>query len=215
MDKIKILVVDDHPEILKGIRALLDTVEEFEIVGEAREGQESIEIIKENIPDIVLMDLKMPGMDGLKVTQYIRKLYPSIKVLAITQYEDRDYILKAIKAGVIGYIPKRVLALELVTALRVISNGGTYFHPSITKTIIESYKHHPEADDAEELTLREKEILKLVVAGYTSRKISQTTGIPVKTVQNYRLKISRKLKTKNLASLIRYAINAGLVDIDE
>lgn len=215
MDKIKILVVDDHPEILKGIRALLDTVEEFEIVGEAREGQESIEIIKANIPDIVLMDLKMPGMDGLKVTQYIRKLYPSIKVLAITQYEDRDYILKAIKAGVIGYIPKRVLALELVTALRVISNGGTYFHPSITKTIIESYKHHPEADDAEELTLREKEILKLVVAGYTSRKISQTTGIPVKTVQNYRLKISRKLKTKNLASLIRYAINAGLVDIDE
>ena len=215
MDKIKILVVDDHPEILEGIRALVNTVEEFEIVGEALEGQESIEKIKENMPDIVLVDLKMPGMDGLKVTRYIRQMYPSIKVLMMTQYEDQAFVLEAIKAGVVGYIPKRVLASELVTAVRIISKGGTYLYPSVTKTLIESYKQHTEADDVEELTPKEKEILKLVVAGNTSRKINQITGIPVKTVQNYRLRISKKLKTKNLASLIRYAINAGLVDTDQ
>jgi two-component system response regulator NreC len=141
-------------------------------------------------------------------------MYPSIKVMMITQYEDQAYVLEAIKAGVVGYIPKRVLASELVTALHIISKGGIYLYPSVTKTIIESYKKQTEADDVEELAPKEKEILKLVVAGYTSRKISQTTGIPIKTVQNYRSRISKKLKTKNLASLIRYAINTGLVTTD-
>lgn len=215
MDKIKILVVDDHPEILEGIRSLLNTFEEFEIIGEACGGQESINTIKENIPDIVLMDLKMPGMDGLKVTRYIRKMYPSIKVLMITQYEDPEHVLEAIKEGAIGYVPKRVLASELVTAIRVISNGGTYLYPSVTKTFIESYMRRPETDGIKALTPREVEVLRLVVAGYTSRKISETIGLPVKTVQNYRQRISKKLKTKNLASLIRYAINAGLMNSNE
>lgn len=214
MDKIKILVVDDHTIMREGIRALLSINEDFEIVGEASEGRGALEQVRELMPDVVVMDIAMPGMDGLEATRRIRKKNPAVKVLILTQYDNKEYILSAIKAGASGYVPKRALGSELVLAIRAVYKGDSFLYPSVAAALIDEYRQQAEGDPYDRLTAREREVLKLIADGHTSREIAGMLFISVKTVQGHRMKVMGKLKLHNRTELIKYAMRKGLVSLD-
>ena len=214
MNKIKILVVDDHAILRDGIRALLDLHDDIEIVGEAAEGKEAIEKSAELEPDLVIMDISMSGMDGLEATRRIKKRNPSIKVLVLTQHDNKEYILSAIKAGAIAYVPKRAMGSDLVTAIRAVYKGGSFLYPSAAATLIEDYRQQAEAEPYDRLTDREREILKLIADGHTSREIAGMLFISLKTVQGHRTKIMDKLDIHNRTELVKYAMRKGLVSME-
>ncbi len=214
MDKVKILIVDDHALLREGIRALLGVHDEIEIVGEASDGNESIQKALEFTPDVILMDLVMPGMNGLEAIHHLRKKIPAAKVLVLTQHETKAYILSAVKAGAAGYIPKKALSSELLTAIRTVHMGDSYLYSSATKALMEDYQQRVEREPYDRLTAREREILKLVASGQTSREISDILHISLKTVQGHRLKITKKLGLGNRTELIKYAMRKGLVGMN-
>ncbi len=214
MDKIKILIVDDHPIMRDGICALLRLHDDIEIMGEASDGKESIQKALDFTPDVILMDLVMPGMNGLEAIGHLRKEIPAAKVLVLTQYETKQYILSAIKAGAVGYIPKKALSSELLTAIRAVHEGEPFLYPSAAVALIEDYRQQAEVEPYDRLTAREREILKLVAEGHTSRKISDMLHISLKTVQGHRMKITKKLGLGNRTELIKYAMRKGLVSTE-
>ena len=214
MDKIKVLVVDDHAILRDGIRALLSLHDDIEIVGEASEGKEAIEKARELAPDVIVMDIAMPGMDGLEATRRIRKKSPEVKVLVLTQHDNREYILSAIKAGAAGYVPKRALGSDLVSAIRTVYKGDSFLYPSAAAALIDSYLHQAEEEPYDRLTAREREILKLIAEGHTSREIAGILFISLKTVLGHRTKIMEKLDLHNRTELIKYAMRKGLIKMD-
>jgi DNA-binding NarL/FixJ family response regulator len=215
MSKIKILVVDDHAIMRDGIRALLGLDNDIEIVGEASEGKEAIEKTQEIAPDVIVMDIAMPGMDGLEATRRITKKNPKVKVLVLTQHDNKEYIISAIKAGAAGYVPKRALGSDLVSAIRSVQRGDSFLYPSAAAALIEDYRQQTEeAEPYDRLTAREREILKLIAEGHTSRKIAETLFISLKTVVGHRTKIMEKLDLHNRTELIKYAMRKGLVSMD-
>ncbi|MFH1169665.1 MAG: response regulator transcription factor [Chloroflexota bacterium] len=213
-NKIKILVVDDHAIMRDGIRALLDLQNDIQVVGEASDGLEAIEKVRELAPDIVVMDIAMPGMDGLEATRRIKKKDPAVKVLILTQYDNKEYILSAIKAGVSGYVPKKALGTELVSAIRTVQQGNSYLYPSAAAAVINDYLKRSDEEPYDRLTAREREVLKLIADGRTSREIADSLFISLKTVLGHRTKIMEKLGIHNRTELIKYAIRKGLVDMD-
>jgi len=215
MDKIKVLLVDDHAIMRDGIKALLSIHDDIEIVGEASEGKEAIEIAQELMPDVVVMDIAMPGMDGLEATRRLTKTHPRIKVLVLTQYDNKEYILSIIKVGAAGYVPKKALGSELVSAIRAVCRGDSFLYPSAAKALIEDYRQQAKKGDPyDSLTGREREILKLIAEGHTSREIADALFISLKTVHGHRTKIMEKLDLHNRTELIKYAMRKGLVSID-
>ena len=214
MDRIKVLVVDDHAIMRDGIRALIDIYDDIEIVGEASEGKEAIEKARELAPDVVVMDLAMPGMDGLEATRRISKRNPAVKVLVLTQYDNKEYILSSIKAGAAGYVPKRALGSELISAIRAVNQGESFLYPSAASAVIEDYRRQTEEEPYDRLTEREREILKLIAEGRTSREVADMLYISLKTVLNHRAKIMEKLDLHNRTELIKYAMRRGLVSMD-
>ncbi len=214
MNKIKLLLVDDHAIMRDGIRALLSLHDDIEIVGEASEGKEAIEKAQELAPDVIIMDIAMPGMDGLEATRRIMKKSPKMKVLVLTQHDNREYILSAIKAGIVGYVPKRALGSELVSAIHAVYQGDSYLYPSAASAVIGSYLKQAEVEPYDRLTGREREILKLIAEGHTSREIADMLFLSLKTVLGHRTKIMEKLDIHNRTKLIKYAMRKGLVDID-
>lgn len=215
MDKIKVLLVDDHAIMRDGIRALLSLHDDIEIVGEASEGKEAIEKERELAPDVVIMDIAMPVMDGLEATRRIMKQNPKAKVLALTQYDNKEYVLSAIKAGCTGYVPKRALSSELLSAIRAVYRGDSFLYPSAAMVLVEDFRQQAKAGDAyEQLTPREREILKLIAEGHTSREIADILCISLKTVLGHRTGIREKLGLPNHTELIKYAMRKGLVTLD-
>lgn len=214
MEKIRVLVVDDHTIMRDGIRALLSVHNDIEIVGEASEGKEAVEKAQELSPDVVIMDIAMPGMDGLEAVRRILKKNPKIKALMLSQYDDKKYILAAVKAGATGYVSKRALGEELVLAIRTLHQGVSYLHPSAATAVIEGFLNPTEVDPYDELTPREREILKLIADGHTSREIADMLYISVKTVFGHRAKLMEKLNLHNRTDLIKYAMQKGLVNLE-
>jgi len=214
MAKIRVLVVDDHAILRDGIRALLTLHEDIEVVGEAAEGREAIDKVRQFLPDVVLMDIAMPLMDGLEATRRIHKENPQAKVLILTQHDNKEYMLSSVKAGAAGCVPKRAVASELVSAIRVVYQGDSYLYPSVAKVLIGDYLQHVEQDSYDSLTNREREVLKLVAEGRTSREIGDLLYVSIKTVLGHRTKIMEKLDIHNRTELVKYAIRKGLTTVD-
>ncbi len=216
MKKIRILVVDDHAVMRDGIRALLHTHDDMEVIGEASEGKEAVEKAQELSPDVVVMDIAMPGMDGLEATRRITKKNPKIKVLVLTQHDNKEYVISAIKAGSAGYVPKRALGSELISAIRAVCRGESFLYPSAAAALIADYRQcAEEADPYDHLTAREREILKLIAEGRLSREIADMLFISLKTVLGHRAKIMEKLNLHNRTELIKYAMRRGLVSMED
>jgi DNA-binding NarL/FixJ family response regulator len=214
MDKIRVLIVDDHAIMRDGIRALLGNHDDIEVIGEASDGGEAVEKAQESMPEVIIMDTAMSGLDGLEATRRIVKRIPRSKVLVLTQHDNKDYILSAMKSGAAGYVPKRALGAELVTAIRAVHRGDSYLYPSAATVVIEGYRNHAKAEPYDELTPREREVLKLIAEGHTSKEIADMLFISSKTVVGHRAKLMEKLDLHNKAELIKYAIRQGLVSMN-
>lgn len=215
MDKIKVLLVDDHAIMRDGIRALLSLQEDIEIIADASNGQDALESTILLHPDIVLMDIAMPGMDGLEATRRITKQSPQTKVLILTQHDNKEYILSAIKAGAAGYLPKKALGSELVSAIRSVHHGDSFLYPSAATALMEDYRQQAKGEDTyDQLTSREREILKLIAEGHTSHEIAGKLFISLKTVSGHRSRLMDKLGLANRTELIKYALRKGLVNLD-
>ena len=219
MDKIRMLVADEQSLFREGVCALLRDCEDIEVVGEATNGREIIEMAREQMPDIVLMNIAMPIMDGAEVIHRIRKGRNDIKVLLLTQYEDRDRILSGLKAGANGYIPKRATASDLVSAILTVYRGGCFIYPSVAKTMVDDYfqriRQPGSLDPYDQLTHREREVLKLMAEGHKSGEIAELLNMAVKTVLGHRTNIMRKLSIHNRTELIKYAIRKHLVSLED
>ncbi|MFW6125986.1 MAG: response regulator [Chloroflexota bacterium] len=217
MKMIKVLVVDDHTLIRDGIRALLALAKDIEVVGEAATGKEALQRVKELRPDVILMDLMMPAMSGLDATRRIRREFPDTKVLALTQYDDSDYVIPVIEAGARGFITKMAAFSELASAIQAVSRGESYLSPSAASALVEECQQKTSDDRRKDsydlLTDREKEVLKLVAEGHTAREIADMLVVSSKTVEWYKTSLMNKLDIHNKTDLIKYAIRKALITI--
>ena len=217
MQKIKVLIVDDHTLVRDGIRALLALVADVKVVGEAANGKEALEKVKKLAPDVVLMDLAMPIMSGLESTRRIRKRFPGTKVLALTQYEDREYIVPTIEAGARGFVSKTAAFSELASAIQAVYQGGSFLSPIAAAAVVEECQQkiatEGETDSYQNLTDREREMLKLVAEGYTAREIADMLVISLRTVETHKTNLMKKLNIHNKADLIRFAIRKGIITV--
>jgi len=217
MQKIKVLIVDDHTLVRDGIRALLVLVADIEVVGEAANGKEALEKVKKLAPDVVLMDLAMPIMGGLEATRRIRKRFPGTKVLALTQYEDKEYIVPTIEAGARGFISKMAAFSELASAIQAVYQGGSFLSPMAAAAVVEECQQkvtiEGEKDSYQQLTDREREMLKLVAEGYTAKEIADMLVISLRTVETHKSNLMKKLDIHNKADLIRFAIRKGIITV--
>lgn len=215
MVKIKVLLVDDHAVLRDGVRALFDLYDDIEVVGEASEGKAAINKAQELKPDVIVMDIAMPEMDGLEATRRVVKMNPKIKVLILTQYDTREHVLAAVKAGAAGYVPKKALGAELVSAVRTVYKGGSFLYPSAATALIHDYLYQMQEEPYDRLTPRERELLKLIAEGRTSREIADMLLISLKTVLGHRTKIMKKLDLHNRSELIKYALRRGIITMEE
>lgn len=214
MPNIRVLITDDHAILREGLSSLLTIEGDIEVVGQASDGREAVNKVSELAPDVVLMDIALPLMDGLDATRRILRKEPETKVIILTQYLTREHILSSIKAGAAGCVPKEALASELVSAIRAVHQGDFYLHPSVTKVVIKEYLQQAQGDSYDHLTDREREVLKLAAEGRTNREIAALLGTTVKTVLGHRTKLRQKLDIHNSAELIKYAIGKRLVSAD-
>ena len=216
--KIKVLIVDDHHLVRAGIAALLDNQADIEVVGEAGDGFEALEKVKALSPQVVLMDISMPKMNGFEATRRITRGYPTVKVLILTQYEQEEYIKRVMQSGASGYVLKNSVADELLQAIRTVNAGEQFFTPLISKSIIESYIKQATGQishrSSAELTPREREILQLIAEGVTNQQIANKLFISVRTVEFHRANIMAKLGVHDVAGLVKYAIQKKLIQFD-
>ena len=217
MRKIKVLIVDDHTLVRDGIRALLTLVVDVEVVGEAANGKEALEKVKELAPDVVLMDLAMPIMGGLEATRRIRREFPETKVLALTQYDDSEYVIPIIEAGACGFVTKMVAFAELASAIQTAYNGESFLSPTAAAALVDEFQQKAgvdgERDPYQQLTDREKEVLKLVVEGHTAREMADMLVVSPKTVEGYKTSLMTKLNIHNKTDLIKFAIRKRVITL--
>lgn len=214
MPKTRVLIVDDHAILREGLRALLSYYDDIDVVGEAQDGAEAVQRAGELQPDIVLMDIAMPGMNGLEATQRIRAQYPDIRVLILTQHEDPQYVMPLLQAGASGFVSKRALGNDLINALRVVERGETFLYPTAATMVVEEIRRR-RADtnsNPESLTPRELEILQHIVAGETNAQMALALSISVKTVEWHRANLMGKLNVHSVADLVRYALEHELTE---
>lgn len=217
MAKVRVLIADDHALVREGISALLSHYDDVTVVGLASDGKEAVQKALELKPDIVLMDIAMPGLGGMEATLEIKKQQPGIKILVLSQYEDKEYVTRFLKAGVSGYIIKKAIGSELIDAIRAVSRGDKYLHPSITANVVESLiegEEKKEKDPYDLLSDREKQVLKLIAEGETHKEIAESLGISVKTATAHQSNISEKLDLHSKADLIKFAIQRGIIKLE-
>jgi DNA-binding NarL/FixJ family response regulator len=208
--KIRILLADDHPMIRAGFKSMLDKNERFEIVGEAGNGKELIELAGEVSPEIILVDISMPVMSGLDVLEELARKIPGVRIIVLTMHEEREYILQALKSGAAAYLLKNIERFELERAIITVHEGGKYFSPIVTNILAEAVSK-PEANEVTEVTPREKEVLELVAKGNSTKQIADLLGISIRTVESHRINMLKKMKVNNTAGLIKKAIELKII----
>ncbi len=214
--KIKVLVVDDHPVVRKGLQICLAGQERLKIVGEASDGNEALRKTRELGPDIVLMDISMPGMNGLVVTELLRKETPKVKVLVLSMHGNREYIFRIIQAGAHGYVSKGAPPEELVRAIESICAGKPFFSPEVARAALDQLVNSGgKKEPFNRLTQREREVLTLIAEGKSNKEIASQLGIGVRTIETHRERIMRKLGIHTVAGLTRFAISSGVISLDE
>ncbi|TAL03544.1 MAG: response regulator transcription factor [Verrucomicrobia bacterium] len=213
--KIKVLIVDDHPVVRKGLWSCLDSQPMLKVVGEASNGNEAIQKITELAPDVVLMDISMPEMDGLAVTEKLHKTSPEVKVLILSVNSSRDSVLRMIRAGARGYILKDAPPEDLVRAIVTVNGGEAFFSPPVARIALNQYvSEMDESDPVTRLSDREREVLVLISSGRSNKEIASVLGIGVRTIETHRERIMRKLEIRSVAGLTKFAIANGLVSLD-
>ncbi len=216
MKKIAVLLVDDHAVVRQGLRALLEAEGDMVVVGEAENGRQAVAQTKKTLPDVVVMDVAMPGMNGLEATRQIVKNLPSTRVLVLTSYGDDDYVAQLLDAGATGYLVKQTAAADLLKAIRVVHEGNTFFSPAIAKRLRqhdrEAFAGGQTAARVAKLTSREAEVLQLVAEGFANKQIAAELSISIKTVEKHRQQAMNKLNIHDVAGLTRYAISKGWVE---
>jgi len=217
MKKIRVLIVDDHTLVRDGIRALLALVADVEVVGEAADGKEALDKTEKLSPDVVLMDLAMPVMGGLEATRRIHREFPEVKVLALTQYDDTEYVVPVIQAGARGFVTKMGAFSELAAAIQAVYRGESFLSPSAATALVEEYQHETATeggkDPYHQLTDREREVLKLVAEGHTARQIADILVVSPKTVEWYKTSLMKKLNIRNRTDLIKFAIRKRVISV--
>lgn len=216
MSKIRLLLVDDHQIVRAGLRMLFMAEKDMEIVGEADSAEEALQAVRELEPDVVLMDVAMPGMSGIEATRRIKEANPDVVVLALTMHEDEQYFFEMLSVGASGYIPKRAAPDDLVSAIRVVSQGNVFLYPTLAKLLVKDFLQRSESGPdrkVDELTPREREVLTYIAEGYTNREIAEALVISPKTVDRHRENIMRKLNLHSRVELVKYAIEKGLITI--
>jgi len=211
----RILIADDHAIVRTGLRTLLRAEPTMELVGEATGGYEAVELVEKTRPDILLLDLSMPDLDGISVTKETKRRVPDVRVMILTIHEDQAMLREAIRAGASGYVLKQAAESELISAINVLMRGDMYVDPAMMRDLLKETVDHPvrPSSGAEEaLTPRETEVLKYLVRGYTSRQIGQELNISVRTVEGHRSNLSAKLGIQSRADFVRYAREHGLID---
>ncbi len=211
---IKVLLADDHSIVREGLRRVLEESNEIEVVAEADSGEQVLGKIMKNKPDVAVLDISMPGMDGLEVLTRIKSYCPEVPVLILTMHEEEQYVIRAVEAGAMGYVTKRSAPEQMVTAIKNIHSGGRYLTEKASEALaLRVFKGNKSKSLLESLSMRELQVLRKLAMGSTNREIADSYHISVKTVDTYRLRLLKKLNLRNNAELSRYAIQNSLVEL--
>ncbi|MDE3067993.1 MAG: response regulator transcription factor [Verrucomicrobiota bacterium] len=217
MEKIRVLLADDHTVVRQGLRVLLEAESDIVVVGEAETGRQAVQQAKKLVPDVVVMDIAMPNLNGLEATRQIVKEVPSAKLLVLSSYNDDEYVHQVTEAGATGYLLKQTAATDLINAVRETRNGNAFFSPAISKRLVERYREAflqgaliKKRTDL--LTSREAEVLQLIAEGRANKQIAAELCISIKTVEKHRQQVMNKLNIHDIAGLTRYAISKGIVE---
>jgi DNA-binding NarL/FixJ family response regulator len=216
MKTIQVLLVDDHAIVRQGLRVLLESEPDLSVVGEAETGREALAIVQARQPEVVIMDLSMPGLNGMEATRQIIQVAPTVKVLVLSMYSDDEYVRQSIAWGVTGYLLKQSVAAELIKAIREVAAGNAFFSPAISRRVVEHYREafaggRPAQQQTCTLTSRETEVLQLIAEGFPNKAIANDLSISIKTVEKHRQQLMNKLKIHDVAGLTRYAMTKGIV----
>jgi two-component system response regulator NreC len=211
---ISVLIADDHGVLRAGLRALLNSEPEMEVVGEAADGEQTLRLAEELHPDVVLMDLNMPKGDGIYTTRHLKELLPEVNVLILTVHEDDSLLREAIQCGAAGYILKRAVESELITAIQAVARGEMYIHPAMTRALLDqsTAKTLPDQTHSSTLTVREYEVLRLIAQGNSNRQVASLLTISVRTVESHRANLMEKLNLTCRVDLVRYAAQHGMLE---
>ena len=217
MKQIKVLLAEDHTVVRQGLRVLLEAEPDFVIAAEAETGREAVQLTLKLLPDVVVMDICMPSLNGLEATRQIMKDAPATKVLILSSYSDDEYVHRLTEAGAAGYLLKQSAANELIKAIREACKGNAFFSPAISKRLLEHYRESflqgvPVQKRADRLTAREAEVLQLIAEGRPNKLIASELCISIKTVEKHRQQVMNKLNIHDIAGLTRYAMNKGIVE---
>ncbi len=216
MKSIRVMLVDDHNLVRAGIRALLAPIPEIEVVGEAANGREALDLIQTQPPDVVLMDIAMPGLNGLDTAARVTKGFPGVRIIILSMYANEEYVLQALRAGATGYLLKDADTAELELAIKAVARGETYLSPAVSKHVIDDYLQRVNGDvnPLDRLTPRQREVLQLIAQGFTTKEVAQALGVSAKTIETHRSRLMDQLDIHDVAGLVRYAISVGLVPPD-
>jgi len=209
------LIADDHSVVAEGLRHLVEAERDIEVVACVADGREAVQQARDTQPDVVLMDLSMPELNGADATRAILERDPKCRVIVLSMYSQREYVRRALKAGAAGYVVKRSAAKEVVEAIRAVHAGQRYLSPRVADVVLEDYSDEKQDDPLTRLSAREREVLQLLAEGRTGAQIAERLSLSQKTVETYRARLVEKLGIRDLAGLVRFAIQRGLVSLDE